>query len=80
MMLKNYRYVFILTHVVPLDGQATDEQWEKLSLKPAIYADKNSLPSRVTSSEIRKAEEKIGEAVFSPGTMSFLTYCPIQGR
>jgi hypothetical protein len=63
---KNYRFVFVLNPV----GQ----------VEPGVYRDEQSLPSTVTSVEVRKAKEAPNEAIFSPASNCFLTYSPIQGK
>lgn len=76
-MLKNYKYVFVLTHIEPGDGE---DAFAGAIPEPSIYADERSLPGAITATQARRAKQSIGEAVFSVQTMSFLTYCPIRGR
>lgn len=77
MTLKNYRYVFVLTHIEPGDR---GEAFAGAIPEPGLYADERSLPSSVTSVEVRKAKEAPTEAIWSPASMSFLTYAPVQGN
>ncbi len=77
MTLKTYRYVFILTHIEPGDGE---DAFAGAVPEPDAYADERSLPSSVSSVTIRKAKEAPTEPVWSPASMAFLTYCPIQGK
>lgn len=77
MVLKNYRYVFVLTHIEPGDGE---DAFVGAVPEPGIYADERALPSTVSSAVIRKAKAAPTEAVWSPASMAFLTYCPIKGK
>lgn len=77
MMLRNYRYVFVLTHIEPGDGE---DAFVGAIPEPVLYIDARSLPSSVTNIEVRKAMESPTQAIRSPASMGFLTYCPIQGK
>ena len=77
MTLRNYRYVFVLTHIEPGDGE---DAFVGAVPEPGLYTDERSLPSTVTSVQVRKAKDAPTEAVWSPASMSFLTYAPIQGK
>lgn len=76
-MLKTYRYVFVLTHIEPGDGE---DAFVGAAPEPDLYTDEHSLPSSVSAAEIRRAKEAPTEAVWSPRSMSFLTYAPLQGK
>jgi hypothetical protein len=75
--LKTYRYVYVLTHIEPGDGE---DAFVGAVPEPDLYTDERSLPSSVTSVEVRKAKDAPTEAVWSPRSMAFLTYAPIQGN
>lgn len=77
MTLKNYRYIYVLTHIEPGDGE---DAFVGAIPEPDVYADERSLPGSVSSVTMRKAKENPTEAIWSPASMAFLTYCPIKGK
>jgi hypothetical protein len=75
--LKTYRWVFVLTHIEPGDGE---DAFAGATVEPSVYVDERALPSGVTAVQIRKAKEAPTEAIWSARSMAFLTYAPLQGR
>jgi hypothetical protein len=78
MMLKTYRYVFVLTRLV--EPERDDYTLPDATPEPDVYTDENSLPSTVSGVTIRKAKESPTRPVWSPASAAFLTYSPIQGK
>jgi hypothetical protein len=63
MVLKNYRYVFAI---------ARGDEVE-------LFADERSLPSNVTSTDVRRAKSRPGEMITFRGQIT-MGHLPIQGK
>ena len=63
MVLKNYRYVFVIAH-----GDDVE-----------LFADERSLPSNVSSADVRRAKDRPAEMVRFRGEIT-MGYIPIKGK
>lgn len=44
------------------------------------YRDEHSLPAGITSTDVRRAKNAMGEAIWSPTAEGFLTYMIVKAR
>lgn len=77
MTLKNYKYVFIVTVI---HGGSGENELEGSMPESGLYADERSLPGTINSTQMRKAKENIGRAIWCREAEAFLSYVPVQGK
>lgn len=76
-MLKNYKYVFLLTVI---HGGSGENELEGAMPETAVYADERSLPGNIHLVEVRKATTHIGRAIWCRDARAFLAYAPVRGK